>query len=209
MMGRCYMEGGAVEKDDRKAADCFKETADRGYPMGMWALGQSYLHGIGVQRDEKKAVALYQKAAGMNLAAAYSALAQCYRYGAGVSEDKAAAVEMYKRAFALGQGLAADEIGTMYLVGNEILPNVAEAFRWYEKGLKWKRRPAGTIWESAMPRVSVRKSIGTRRWSTFTGRMPQSIPARWNISRIICRSGCSKETALLRRSGFIMAERRR
>lgn len=54
MMGRCYMEGSAVEKDDRKAADCFKETADRGYPMGMWALGQSYLHGIGVQRDEKR-----------------------------------------------------------------------------------------------------------------------------------------------------------
>lgn len=54
MMGRCYLEGSAVEKDDRKAATCFKEAADRGYPMGMWALGQSYLHGIGVQRDEKR-----------------------------------------------------------------------------------------------------------------------------------------------------------
>lgn len=209
MMGRCYMEGSAVEKDDRKAADCFKETADRGYPMGMWALGQSYLHGIGVQRDEKKAVALYQKAAGMNLAAAYSALAQCYRYGAGVTEDKAAAVEMYKQAFALGQVLRRmrSERCTLWEM---------KSFRMWQKrsdgmkkGLKWKRRPAGTIWESAMPRVSVRKSIGTRRWSTFTGRMPQSIPAHWNISRIICRSSCSKETALLRRSGFIMAERRR
>lgn len=146
----------------------------------------------------------------MNLAAAYSALAQCYRYGAGVTEDKAAAVEMYKQAFALGQGLAADEIGTMYLVGNEILPNVAEAFRWYEKGAEMEEAASwyhlGICYAEGLgTEINRDKALEY----LFTGRMPQSIPVRWNISRIICRSGCSKETALLRRSGFIMAERRR
>ena len=52
-----------MEKNDTKAAELFRKSADRGYPLAQYNLAACYESGRGVEKDLSKAVALYRKAA--------------------------------------------------------------------------------------------------------------------------------------------------
>jgi len=81
MMGRLYLAGKLVERDDDKAFHYFKLSAENGSPKGKNALGTYYLQGVYVEHDYDKAIDLFRQAyqagyvnAGSNLATVYIVL---------------------------------------------------------------------------------------------------------------------------------------
>ena len=61
-LGFMYLEGNCVDRDDRKAADCFARGVEQGLEGSMIALAQLYEEGRGVERDRHRAQVLYQQA---------------------------------------------------------------------------------------------------------------------------------------------------
>lgn len=61
-LGSLFYEGFLVEKDLAKAADLFKEAAERGAVEGITMYGYVLEHGEGLEEDIPKAIELYEKA---------------------------------------------------------------------------------------------------------------------------------------------------
>ena len=66
-LGRCYIEGDGVEKDE-------KEAAEQGVAKAQFNLGVCYERGKGVEQDSSEAVKWYRKAAEQNFELAMIAL---------------------------------------------------------------------------------------------------------------------------------------
>jgi|GEM_PF-947982 len=78
LMGRLYSAGKLVEKDDKKAYQYFKLSAENGNMKGLNALGTCYLQGTQVEQNYDKALELFNRAyqagyanAGSNIATTY------------------------------------------------------------------------------------------------------------------------------------------
>ena len=62
-MGNCYANGKGIKKDEAKAFEWYKKSAEQGNSDAQLNLGNCYMNGRGVEKDEVKAFEWYQKAA--------------------------------------------------------------------------------------------------------------------------------------------------
>ena len=60
-LGFCYYIGLGVEQDYNEAFRLFRLSADRGFPVAMFAVGDCYYLGTGAEKDLDAAKAWYQK----------------------------------------------------------------------------------------------------------------------------------------------------
>lgn len=88
-----YETGTGVDKDDAKAVELLKTTADKGVAYAQCKLGDRYMTGNGVEQNATKAALLFLDAEAQSHLAPQSAkkLAQCYRLKLAVLPDVAEA----------------------------------------------------------------------------------------------------------------------
>lgn len=86
--GRAYYDGNGVSQSYEKAAEKYRQAAERGHPGAMRSLGYCYDVGHGVVRSQKEAVTWYLRAADLGDAKAMHNLNLCYIRGEGVAKNR-------------------------------------------------------------------------------------------------------------------------
>ncbi|KAI9207351.1 Sel1 repeat family protein [Polychytrium aggregatum] len=63
MVGACYGNGWGVTKDETKAAEWYRKSAEQGNQHGQVRLGNCFRNGLGVAKDIDTAVLWYHRSA--------------------------------------------------------------------------------------------------------------------------------------------------
>jgi hypothetical protein len=108
-LGRCYLNEFG-EKNDNKAFELFKLSAEGGYSGGITMLGYCYSNGIGTKINKQKAFELYQNAANLGHEVAQYNLALMYEFGKGITKDKDKAIYWYKKSAKQGYKAAKNNL---------------------------------------------------------------------------------------------------
>eukprot|EP01040_Poterioochromonas_malhamensis_P008677 gene8677-9389_t len=131
LLGVCYSEGLAQEKNMKEAIKWYKRAAHAGYDAAQayvgfclyaaqYNLGHCYEIGLGVPRNIIKAVEYYHDAAELNNAAAQHALACLYSTGCKeVERDVEEAYRLFKQSADQGFAEAQCKLGLVYENGKE------------------------------------------------------------------------------------------
>ena len=94
-LGKKYLCGRGVVKDEKKAAELYEKAANQGNIYAQYELGKMYEEGRGVEKNEKKAIKLYEKAANQGNTGAHIQLGQMYEEGRGAEKNEKKAIEKY------------------------------------------------------------------------------------------------------------------
>lgn len=154
-LGRCYLTGTGVEKNEVEAVKWFRKAADRGNDLGQVLLGVCYSNGLGVETDETEAIKWFHRAAKQDGFLAEVAkqylnamenddpeaqcrLASIYQRGFDMTglwlyEDKAIAVKWYRKAAEQGNADAQTALGNCYRDGIGVAKDENEAVKWLNK----------------------------------------------------------------------------
>ena len=106
LLGRSYMTGSGVPKNDTQAAKWFLQSAGQGLADAEFALAYLYEHGQGVPRDYKRASSYYEAAAKQGHGAAQNNLASMYEHGEGLAKNIQEAGRWYQSAASHGNRVA-------------------------------------------------------------------------------------------------------
>jgi TPR repeat protein len=101
-LGLCYSTGTGIEKDAKRAFECFEKAAKARNPRGICNLAFCYENGTGVKKDVREAADLYEEAAALENPTAMYRLGYLHEKGALGDDDVKSAREWYKKAAALG-----------------------------------------------------------------------------------------------------------
>ncbi len=116
-LGVCFLKEQGVEKNNARAFDLFRASADRGHASGSrtishsisnlqfsqsftaqcW-LGECHFHGYGVEKNKQEAIRVYRAAALQCYARAQFLLGYCYRDGKGAKMNKVMSACLNKMA---------------------------------------------------------------------------------------------------------------
>ena len=96
-LGKAYYYGMGVEKDERKAFEYAKKSADKNNSSGLNLLGVIYLDGKYVSKNEELALNYYNKASNLGNTKAIKNLASMYENGEYVNQDLKKAKELYQK----------------------------------------------------------------------------------------------------------------
>jgi TPR repeat protein len=102
-LGEAYESGKGLPKDAVKAADLFRQAAEKGLARAQFRLGRMYARGIGVPKDAVRAAELIKKSAQNDYAKAQEALGAMYAKGEGVKRDKVLAYVWSSLALSKGE----------------------------------------------------------------------------------------------------------
>jgi len=108
LLGRCYLEGIGIHKDEAMGASWIRKAAEKGHPLAQIGLGTLCFSGIGVPKSEAEGAMWIRKAAERGHAEAQMMLAELYLSGTGVPEDKAMAEKWLRNAAKQGLDVAKD-----------------------------------------------------------------------------------------------------
>jgi serine/threonine-protein kinase len=87
-LGIKYEKGDGVPKDLGKAADLYRQAAEKGDAAGQFHLGTMYRDGDGVEKDPTKAAEFFTKSANQNYADAENELGFAYQHDRHVSRRR-------------------------------------------------------------------------------------------------------------------------
>src|SRR6266542_2358331 len=158
-LGQCYELGNVVDKDETKAFELYKKSAESGCcKIAMFRLGYCYVNGIGTKIDIKNGFELYNKAAGKinnenderllndldkvsywykktaendNKVALYK-LGELYETGKDIIKDESLAFEFYKQAAEKGYVNGEYKLGYCYNYGIGTVIDKRKAFDLFE-----------------------------------------------------------------------------
>ena len=102
MVGRCYDLGWGTKIDKARAAECYRNAAERGLDWGMYNYATLLTLGEGVAEDKVAALDWFRKAAKMGNAKAMNFVGSFYEDGWVVPRDMGKAARCYARAAAGG-----------------------------------------------------------------------------------------------------------
>ena len=103
MLGIMNERGHGFEKDESKAVEWYRKSAENGYAEAQNNLANMYLYGKGgLLQSYSEAADWHEKAAAQGLAAAQYELATAYYSGVGLPEDEGKAIELLEKS--AGQG---------------------------------------------------------------------------------------------------------
>ncbi len=131
-MGLRYKVGDGVERSLPRAADLFRQSAERGHLAAMNDYGVCLERGQGVRKDIEQAAQWYRKAAESGYAHAQLNLGYCFHRGVGVPEDQEEATRWYRAAAEQGNAWAQCNLGLCYEHGTGVELDEDEARYWYE-----------------------------------------------------------------------------
>ena len=131
-LGRMYLNGQGVPKNDSQAVDWFRKAAKQGDPGAMSYLGQMHYKGLIVEQDYSQAADFLRKAAaqGDALAQYYLGL-MYYNEKGGVPRDYSQAAGLYRKAAEQGLPDAQFYLGVMYEHGEGVKKNLVLAHMLY------------------------------------------------------------------------------
>lgn len=130
-MGWFYDTGRAVKADRAKAADYYRQAADKGEPHAQWRYGVMLDTAEGVALDSAAAMGWFRKAAAQDYANAYVSMGVMYSGGRGVDRDYVKALDCYRQAARLHNFHAFNEIGIVYYAGEGVPPDKIEATAYF------------------------------------------------------------------------------
>ena len=102
-LGEIYESGKGLPKDAVKAADLFRQAAEKGVARAQFRLGRMYVRGKGVPKDAARAADLIKQSAQNDYAKAQEALGAMYAKGEGVSRDQVLAYVWSSLALSKGE----------------------------------------------------------------------------------------------------------
>ena len=105
-LGRLYENGWGVEKNEEKALDFYKKSAETGEEKSALKVGNAYYLGKGVVKSHAEAFRWYKKAAEKGNYAALYNIGLMFDEGTGVRKDPVKAFEYYKKSGDMGYGPA-------------------------------------------------------------------------------------------------------
>ena len=106
LLGTCYHQGTAGQKNYDEALKLFTRAHDLGYMDAAGNLGVLYMNGDGVARDEQKAVNLFDEGAQGGSPYCMFLLAKCLEIGTGINANPFQAEVWYRKAAAGGNPMA-------------------------------------------------------------------------------------------------------
>lgn len=133
LLGNLYDNGFGVPADAAKAAEYFKQGAEKNDAYALFYLGYFYQSGRGVAKDYAKAVEMYQRASELGNSDAMGNLGVLYSTGNGVPKDFAKAAELFQKASDKGNELATANLASLYEKGNGVPQDYDRAFKLYKK----------------------------------------------------------------------------
>jgi TPR repeat protein len=132
-IGYMYSVGSGVEKDERRAAEWFRNAAEAGDPAGQFMLGQAYENGRGVAQGNTEALKWYEKAARQGLAEGQDSVGYFYSHGLGIAKNEAEAAVWMRKAAEQGMAIAENNLALMYESGRGVAKDTAQALIWYQR----------------------------------------------------------------------------
>jgi len=142
LLGVCFIVGRGVEKDQAKAVELFRKSAEQGNADAQRDLAWRYMSGEGVQKDQVKAVEWFRKSAEQGHADAQRDLAWRYDQGEGVEKNPAEAASWFRKSAEQGNARAQLSLGYRYAKGKGVTKNFSEAVKWYLKSAEQGNRQA-------------------------------------------------------------------
>jgi TPR repeat protein len=132
-LGLKYMDGDGVPQSYAKAAEQFREAADRGVPDAQFLLGMLHWTGRGVARDDAAAAQWFGRAAQQGHLEAQFFLGEAYQRGRGVARDEREAAQWFAKAAESGHTGAQYELGLSYATARGVAQDDRAALGWFEK----------------------------------------------------------------------------
>ena len=133
-LGRYYLTGTGVPKDEREAAKWFRMAANQGVARAQYKLGVMYFYAQGVPQDSVEGERLLRLAADQGDAEAQSSLGYAYYYGdSGLPQDYAEAWKYTRMAAEQEDADARDQdmLASMYYHGKGVPQDFVEAYAWF------------------------------------------------------------------------------
>ena len=133
-LGQLLLSGEGIERDEKRAFDCFSAAQALGRPTGdaeYW-LSQCYEHGYGVDEDGDQAKTWLRKAADMGCSDAQTQLALEY-FGDGPERDIQRGRMLLREAAENGGGAAKILLGRMLVLGVNFEQDVPAGMEWLKK----------------------------------------------------------------------------
>jgi len=135
-IGRCYLRGTGVAKDDKIAYKWLKTAADQGDDEASYLYGVCLVSGRGVEKDPAKGVALVSAAERHGNMIAKMTMAIYYMNGDGVPKDEALAFKRYKELGDAKCELAYFRLAECYEKGKGVDKDEKAAVEWYRKAVE-------------------------------------------------------------------------
>ena len=133
-VGRCYLLGEGVARDDAQSYAWFKRASEAGNASAMYSVGLCLESGLGTAKNESEAVAWFRKAAEGGHEDAYYKLGECYMFGNGVEQNDDEAFFWLQKFARTGDADGMAEFGICYQLGIGTEENPREAYLWYRRG---------------------------------------------------------------------------
>jgi len=105
-----YERGFGVKRDEKRAAEIYREVYTRGGEEGLQVqgyYGMCFILGKGVERNVPKGFDIIKESCVANVATGWNALGDCYRHGYGVDRNVDQAIWNYNKAISANLGVRA------------------------------------------------------------------------------------------------------
>ncbi len=130
LLGRAYLAGEGLPKDEAEGARWVRRSADSGYAPAQDTVGMCFAAGKGLPRDVSEAFHWYRKAADQGLASAQNHLGSCYELGDGVPVSLRRAFRWYRKAAQAGDTDGQRHLGLAYAQGLGTHADLVKAYAW-------------------------------------------------------------------------------
>ena len=133
-IGVYYEKGIFVDKDESKAFDFYKKSAEHNLVLSQRKLGDIFREGLlGKRESPKESIFWFMKAAEQGDSTSQFKVGYFYYKGYGVDSDYVEAVKWYKLAAEQNNIAALNNLGVCYEYGRGVESNKAIAVSYYEK----------------------------------------------------------------------------
>ena len=144
-LAHCAERGVGGTPDFARAAQLYRQAADRGYPKSMCALGNLYIAGHGVPKEATRGAELCRQGAEAGDEDAQTDLGNLYLQGIGVPHDMVQARRWYQLAAAQGQANAEFVLGQIYWNGDGVAPDQVKAAELWKSAYSGGRKDAAAL----------------------------------------------------------------
>lgn len=139
-LGLMYENANHVTKDEQKALELYRRSADAGSPIGLYLVAHCYQHGIVVEENTAVSDSLYAKSFEQLMQLApqediyvLNFVGSAYFWGDGIQIDREKAFGYYLTSAQKGNPETQYKIGYCYETGQGTTQNMEEALSWYKK----------------------------------------------------------------------------
>ena len=133
VLGICYLIGKGVPKDEVRAFDYLKKSAEGGNDNAQAYVGYCYYSGKGVTQNKEEAIKWFEQSANQGNCLGQSSLGQCYLRAEGVLGDKAKGLSFLIKSARQGDSKSQNLLGTYYFRGDGIKQDYNMAYSLFEK----------------------------------------------------------------------------